>query len=192
MNHPCDESQTSAEDTCYSVRHRVFRAAWAVTWLVVASWTPAPMHRWRVAWLRIFGATVHPTAHVYGSARIWYPPNLHMGERACLGPDVNCYNMAQVTIGRRATISQGANLCTGTHDVDDPSHPLVTRPIAIGDSAWVASEAFVGPGVTVGEGAVLGARAVLFKDAVALGIYAGNPAILLKHRSRRALGEYYA
>lgn len=166
----------------YSAVNRVHRFVWGLCWLIFASWTPAPLHRWRVFLLRMAGADLHSSVHVYGSARVWYPPNLRMDEDACLGPSVMCYNMAPIALGRNAVVSQGAHLCAGTHDINDPLHRLITMPIIIGDGAWVAAEAFVGPGVTVNAGAVVGARAVLFKDAERLGVYAGNPAKLIKYR----------
>jgi putative colanic acid biosynthesis acetyltransferase WcaF len=171
----------------YSLRHRLFRVAWLVVWLLVAAWTPAPLHRWRVLWLRLFGAQVAPSAHVYGSARIWYPPYLRMEAHACLGPRVNCYCMAPIHLARNAIVSQGSHLCAGMHDIEDPHFQLVARPISIGADAWVAAEAFIGPGVTIGERAVVGARSVLFKDAEAGGVYAGNPAKLIRHRQLDAL-----
>jgi putative colanic acid biosynthesis acetyltransferase WcaF len=73
-------------------------------------------------------------------------------------------------------VSQGAHLCTGSHDIVDPNFPLVTKPIIIEAYAWIAAEAFVGPGVTVGEGAVLGARGVTFRDLSPWTVYVGNPA----------------
>ena len=166
----------------FSLRHRAFRAVWGVTWLLLASWTPPPLHRWRNLLLRLFGARIHPTARVYASVKIWYPPNLVMHAHASLGPGVNCYCMDTITVGEKAVVSQGAHLCCGTHDLADPDFQLQTRPIAISAGAWVAADAFIGPGVTIGQSAVIGARAVLFKHADALGVYAGNPARLIKQR----------
>jgi putative colanic acid biosynthesis acetyltransferase WcaF len=167
----------------------MFRSSWNVAWLLLAAWTPAPLHRWRVWLLNCFGAHVHATAHVYGSARVWYPPNLVMEAGSCLGPGVNCYCMASIRLGQGAIVSQGAHLCAGMHDIEDPEFQLLVRPIVLGAHAWIAAEAFVGPGVTVGEGAVLGARGVMFKDAVPHGVYAGNPAQLIKQRQLHAGGE---
>ena len=165
-----------------SLKHRLFRAVWIAAWNLLAAWTPAPMHRWRAFLLNLFGAKVHSTAHVYSSVRVWYPPNLYMEEHAALGPRVNCYCMAPIRLGARAVVSQGTYLCAGTHDIEDPDFQLVVKPIIIGADAWIAAEAFIGPGVTLGEGAVVGARTVLFKDAQAGGVYAGNPAQFIKQR----------
>jgi putative colanic acid biosynthesis acetyltransferase WcaF len=126
---------------------------------------------------------------VYGSVRIWYPPNLTMLAHAVLGPGVNCYCMDRVTIGEKAIVSQSAELCGGTHDIRDSNFQLVVRPISIESGAWVAAGAFVGPGVTVREGAVIGARAVMFRDAEPYGVYIGNPAQLIKQRKFRVSTE---
>jgi len=90
--------------------------------------------------------------------------------------------MDRITIGDYALVSQGAHLCAGSHDIGDPNFQLISRPIFIGSRSWVASEAFVGPGVTIGEGAVLGARAVAFKTLQPWTVYIGNPAQPLKER----------
>ena len=92
--------------------------------------------------------------------------------------------MAPIRIGANAVISQRAHLCAGTHDIDDAHFQLKAMPIDIGAAAWVATEAFVGPGVVVGEGAVLGARGVTVKDLEAWSVYAGNPARFIRLRQR--------
>jgi len=160
----------------------MLRALWVVTWGLLAAWTPPVLHGWRRWLLRLFGAAIAPTARIYGSVRVWYPPNLVVGDNAVLGPGVHCYSMAPIRIGAHATVSQRAHLCAGTHDVDDAHFQLLAMPIEIGAKAWIATEAFVGPGVVVGEGAVLGARGVTVKNLDAWGIYAGNPARFIRAR----------
>lgn len=168
----------------FSLKHRIFRGVWNIVWLLLASWTPPPLHPWRRFLLRLFGAKIGKHTRIYGSARIWYPPNLEMGDYSVLGWKVNCYSQGKVTLGRYAVVSQYSHLVSGTHEIDEPSFQLYTRPIVIGDNAWVASDAFVGPGVTVGEGAVLGARAVAFKNLDPWTVYVGNPARPARPRRR--------
>jgi putative colanic acid biosynthesis acetyltransferase WcaF len=166
----------------FALRHRALRFAWGVTWGLLAAWTPAPLHRWRALLLRLFGAQLAGNVRVHGSARIWYPPHLAMEENTLIGQRAIVHNIAPIRICRGAIVSQGAHLCTGTHDIDDPSFQLVASPILIGANAWVAAEAFVGPGVVLGEGAVLGARSVAVRDIAAWEVHAGNPARLIRMR----------
>lgn len=99
-----------------------------------------------------------------------------MGRTSSLGPEATCYSVAEISIGDYVTISQGAYLCSATHDYRDPNFSLVVGNISIEDGAWVAAGAFVGPGVKIGKGAVVGARAVVVKDLEAGVVVAGNPA----------------
>lgn len=166
----------------FSLRHRLLRLTWGVVWGLLGSWTPVPLHAWRRMLLRLFGARLHPTSKVYPRVQVWYPPNLEMDAYACMGQGVICYSMAPVKLDAYALVSQRAHLCAGTHDVDDPDFQLVAKPIHLKANAWVAAEAFVGPGVDVGEGAVLGARAVAFKDLEPWTIYVGSPAKAVRKR----------
>lgn len=138
--------------------------------------SPRPFWAWRRTLLRLFGAKVGSGAHVYPSARITIPWHLDLGEQCAVGDRAIIYALGTISIGDRATISQGAHLCAGTHDVQDPARPLVKLPIEIGADAWVAADAFIGPGVTVGDGAIVGARAVVMKDVCAHTTVVGNPA----------------
>ncbi len=169
----------------FSLWNRVVRLVWVTVWLLLASWTPPALRGWRRWLLRLFGATMHPTANVYGSARIWLPSNLNVHAYGAIGPRAIVYCMAPIVIGRYAIISQGAHLCAGTHDIEDHNFELHARPIHIGERAWIAAEAFVGPGVNVGDGAVLGARGCAMRDLSAWTVYTGNPAIIKRLRSIR-------
>lgn len=166
----------------FRLSHRAFRAVWIVVWILAAYWTPPPFNLWRILLLKIFGAKVHWTARVYGTSRIWFPPNLTMEERAVLGPGVICYCMGSIVIKRRAVVSQRTHLCGGTHSISDPHFQLIAKPIEIGERAWVAAEAFIGPGVSVGEGAVVAARSAVFASIKPWCIYRGNPATYIGER----------
>jgi len=166
----------------FSLRHRALRGAWNITWLLLAAWTPPPLHGWRRFLLRLFGAKIAPTARVYGSARIWYPPNLIMGQHTVIGWGTLCYSQEMVELEDYANVAQRSHLCTGTHDIDDPNFQLIAKPILIKRHAWVAADAFVGPGVTLHEGAVLGGRGVTFKSLEPWTVYGGNPAREIRKR----------
>lgn len=155
---------------------RIRRALWQIAWALLYRPSPTPAHGWRRGLLRLFGARIGAGAHPYPSARVWAPWRLRMDARSCLGPHVTCYSAAPIILETGAIVSQGAHLCAASHDFRRKGFPLVTGPIAIGESAWVAAEAFIGPGVVVGRLAVVGARAVVTKDVAPGRVVAGNPA----------------
>jgi putative colanic acid biosynthesis acetyltransferase WcaF len=173
---------TAGRARSFAWSHVLFRAAWNLVWALFAAWTPPQIHAWRRLLLNLFGARIAKGARVYGSARIWYPPNLVMEHGAVLGPHVVCYTMDRTVLGAHCTVSQYCHIVSGTHDTESETFQLYTRPVSIGSHAWLASGAFVGPGVTVGDGAVLGARAVTFKDLEPWTVYGGNPARRIRAR----------
>ena len=187
MTAPLDAAQSRAIEggASFSLGNRITRVVWGIAWLVLARFTPPPLHRWRRLVLLAFGARIGRGARVHASVAIWLPHNLEVGEQVLIGPGARIYNQGTITIGAWSVISQRAHLCASTHRVDDPGFQLECRPIAVGERCWVATEAFVGPGVTMGDGAVLAARGALFDDATTDGIYRGNPAALVRQRTRR-------
>ena len=157
---------------------------WNICWTLLARPFPRSMFMpWKRFLLRLFGAKISDTVNVYASATIFMPWNLEMKEYACIGPEVDCYNAAPIVIGNNAVVSQRTYLCTASHDISLASHPQIEKPIIIGDRAWVAAEAFIGPGVTVGEGAVVGARAAVFKNVEPWTVVGGNPARVINTRT---------
>jgi putative colanic acid biosynthesis acetyltransferase WcaF len=169
----------------FTLANRLRRLVWGLTAAVLYRPTPRPFHAWRAFLLRCFGAKLGSGCHFYPHVIVWAPWNLEAADQVVVGNGVNLYNMAKISIGRRAVISQGAHLCCGGHDYEDPTFQLIVKPISIGENAWVCAEAFVSAGVTVGEGAVIGARSVLVSDAEPWSVYVGHPAKLLKPRTTR-------
>lgn len=125
--------------------------------------------------VRCFGGQIGRDVHLHPTVRITIPWNLRIGDQAAVGDCAILYALGPIEIGPRATVSQYAHLCAGTHNWRDPARPLLKTPIQIGADAWVCADAFVGPGVRIGQGAILGARAVAMKDLPEAHIGVGNP-----------------
>lgn len=169
----------------FSLGNRLARVVWGLAWLVLCRFTPPPLHAWRAAVLRAFGARLGRGVRVHASVKIWLPANLELADNVLIGPGAILYNQGRISIGARTVVSQRAHVCASSHDIHDPNFQLVLRPVRIGAGCWVAAEAFVGPGVEMGDGAVLAARGALFGNAEPGGVYSGNPASYLKSRDLR-------
>jgi putative colanic acid biosynthesis acetyltransferase WcaF len=175
-----------ATQASFSLGNRLARLVWGWVWLLLFRPSPRPLHAWRCALLRLFGARLGEHVHVYPGVRIWAPWQLIIGSRVGVADGVTLYNMAPIRVGDNCTISQGAHLCAGSHDIASPHFQLVARPIALADHVWICAEAFVGPGVHIASGCVVGARAVVMTDIDApWTVWSGNPAELRKQRQLR-------
>lgn len=164
----------------FSLSHQLARALWGMSWLLLCRWTPRPLHFWRALVLRAWGAKVGRRTHVYAGAKIWAPWQLTLGDDSCIGDGADIYNVAPITLGPRAVVSQDAFLCTASHDHRLDDFPLTTAPIVLGAKAWVAARAIVLMGVTLGDGAVAAAGSVVTKDVPPDSVAAGNPAKIVR------------
>lgn len=146
--------------------------------------SPRLLWPWRNAMLRLFGASIGKHVRIFPTVDIIIPWTLTVGDYATIGDRVILYGLGQITIGARATVSQGAHLCAGTHSYRDPAFPLMKLPITVGEGAWICADAFIGPDVVVGDYAVVAARGVAVRDVAPWTIVAGNPAKFVKERPR--------
>ena len=179
-------------EASFSLGNRIGRVVWAGVYWTLFRPSPRPLHGWRAFLLRLFGARMGKGTHIYPGVRIWAPWNLDCGDAAGVASGAILYNQGFITIGKRAVVSQGAHLCAGTHDHEQPGFPLITMPITVGAEAWLGAECFVLPGVVIGEGAVVGARAVVVKDAPAWMVCVGHPAKPVKPRVYRPAENFSA
>ena len=170
----------------YSRKELILRVFWGIG-KVFFKYSPRICFSWRVFLLRLFGAKIGHSVHIYPSAIIYMPWNLEIGNYSAIGEDALIYNLGKVTLGNNVTISHRAHLCAGTHDYADPTLPLIKPPIVLQDNVWVCAEAFVGPNVVITEGAVIGAAAVISKNVDAWSVMAGNPAVFIKKRVLKGL-----
>lgn len=166
----------------FSLKSRISRALWGIVESTVFRFSPKPLHSWRSFLLRCFGAKVGKGVHVYPGVKIWAPWNLDLSDECGIANGVILYSQGEITVGKRAIISQGSHLCAGTHDYTKEGHPLVTKPIRVGDYAWITAEVFVHAGVSIGEGCVVGARSVVTRSMPAWMVCSGHPCEPVKER----------
>ena len=167
----------------HGFRNMAIRFMWSVAWVFAARWTPRfVLNSWRAFLLRLFGARVGRSCRLTSSMEVWMPSRLFMGSNVWIDRNVYLYDVERITIGDNAIISDGAYICTASHDITKSDFPLTTAPVTIGAGAWVAAQSIILPGVTIGEGAVVGAGSVVTKDVAPWTVVAGNPARVVKTR----------
>lgn len=141
-----------------------------------------PLSGIKVRLLRVFGAKVGRGVVIKPRVNIKYPWKLSIGAHAWIGEQVWIDNLAEVSIGAHACISQGAMLLCGNHNYKKPAFDLIVRPIVLEDGAWVGAQSVVCPGVRVGSHALLAVGSVATKDLPPYTIHQGNPAQYVKDR----------
>jgi putative colanic acid biosynthesis acetyltransferase WcaF len=155
-------------------------AAWylvkAVFFLSIFPW-PSSL---RVALLRFFGASAGERVVIRSRVQITFPWRLTLGDDVWLGEEVLLLTLAPVTIESDVCISHRAFLCTGSHDFRRETFDLVTKPITIRRSTWIAASAFIAPGVEVGEGSLVSAGSVVLDSVPPRTIVRGNPAVVVR------------
>lgn len=162
-------------------RNKLVETLWLIaSALLVRSGLPGS--RVRIWALRAFGARIGPRVVIKPYVKVKFPWRLSIGAHSWIGEGVWIDNLDEVRIGEHCCISQGAYLCTGSHDWSKETFDLITKPIHIEDGAWICAKAIIGPGVRVGRGAVLMLGTVATHDLVSATCYGTAPVVASRSR----------
>lgn len=118
--------------------------------------------------LQFFGARVGSGLVMHPNVRIKYPWRLSIGDNCWIGRDVWIDNLDHVVLESDVCISQGAYLCTGSHDHRSPTFELKTAPITVQHGAWICCRAVVLGGSTVQRLSLVAANQVYSSGAARL------------------------
>lgn len=100
------------------------------------------------------------------------------------------YIQGEVHIGKYVMMGQECRIYTSNHRIDRLDIPMcqqgldLEKPVFIEDDVWIGSRVTILPGIHIGHGAVIGAAAVVTKDVPEYAVVGGNPARILKYRTR--------
>jgi putative colanic acid biosynthesis acetyltransferase WcaF len=151
------------------------RALWLLVEAAVFLNPAVTSYRSKRYLLRRFGAQLGEDVTIKPNVHIKNPWLLTVGDHVWLGERSWIDNLAPVSIGSHACISQGAYLCTGNHDWTDPGMGLMVGEIHVGAGAWVGAFARIAPGVAIAEESIVSLGTVQLADTEPRGIYSGNP-----------------
>ena len=102
--------------------------------------------------------------------------NLRIGRGSLIGLDPLFNLDDRITIGERVSLGPSVKIYTSTHLLGPGSRRMspavVTKPVEIGDGAWIGVGAIILPGVRIGSGAVVSAGTVVSKDVPANTLFA--------------------
>jgi putative colanic acid biosynthesis acetyltransferase WcaF len=165
-------------------RPRWLEAMWLLAQTIFLA-SPLWGTRLRVAVLQLFGARIGRGVTIKPGVRIKFPWRLQVGDHCWIGESVWLDNLAEIHIGDHCCLSQGAYLCTGSHDWGRVSFDLMVKPIVLENEVWLAARSIVGPGVTAGRGAVLALGSAATSDLLPWHVHQGVPAVPVKLRKMR-------
>jgi len=188
---PQDNYQVNLAEcrTDWPARTKIKRGVWQCLIKPLYRLIPFRLSALRIGILRLFGARIGAHCNIQQRVDILIPWNLEMGDYVALGHDTVLLNFAKISIGSMTVVSQYTHLCAGSHDTSDPHFQLIYKPISIEPECWIASGAFIGPGVTLGRGCVVGARSVVTNSQPSWSICAGNPCRSIKERKIQPVGD---
>jgi maltose O-acetyltransferase len=154
--------------------HRVTTA------LLASEFLPA---KYRTKLMRRLGFDVSGDLCIWAGATL-RSKNISVGSGVFINVGFFHDGFDHLRIGNNVRIGQFVRVITATHDIGPASQrgliEVVGRPVTIKDGTWIGSGVTILPGATIGEGCVLAVNAVVMDSTVPNGLYAGNPARLVR------------
>ena len=117
--------------------------------------------------------------------------NIYVGNHVYFGSNYVIQSAhGEIVIGNHVMFGPGVHIHGGNHKFDQVGvyMDMITKeensdaPVIIEDDVWIGANTIILGGIHIGFGSVIGAGSVVTHDVVAGGIYAGNPAKLIKMR----------
>ena len=178
----------SAINPLNAARGRGYIDRWRKAWPDLSDWI-AYVAAWPVISIALRKRLLARRGHAFAAATRIRPATIVLGSRLSVGHgtfinrDCRIEAVDQVQIGAEVHVAPGVRLITLSHEIGPPDHRAgerFTKPIVIGDGAWIGAGATILPGVTVGCGAVVAAGAVVSSDVAPDTLVGGVPARQLR------------
>jgi acetyltransferase-like isoleucine patch superfamily enzyme len=136
-----------------------------------------PVRRLRLAFYRhVLDCRIGAGTYIYMGAWFDSRHGFRIGTNSVINPRCRLDNRGGITIGDNVNISADVTILTADHDLQASDFAGRSRPVSIGDYAFLGTRSMLLPGVTVGKGAAVAAGAIVSRDVDEYAIVAGIPA----------------
>jgi len=111
-----------------------------------------------------------------------------IGNNVQINPNTCLYG--SVKIGNNVMIGPNCTIVSGNHGILDNGVPMIEQScwskgkIIIEDDVWIGANCVILDGVIIRSGAIVGGGSVVTKEVPPKAIVAGNPAKIIKYRSK--------
>jgi maltose O-acetyltransferase len=119
---------------------------------------------------------IHMRCYFYGNKN-----EIRIGKNTVIGTGV--YLSGEIVIGDNVSLTAFSHIQSSSHYKNSPIFAGYSKPIIIGNRAWIGVRSYIGPGIHIGEGGILAAQSVLTKSIPPYTIWGGSPARALGERS---------
>jgi maltose O-acetyltransferase len=118
-----------------------------------------------------------------------YGKHIFIGKNVYIGMNCTFSDNNHIIIGDNVLIAGAVSIATATHSTEVAERvrpqghaPFTTfsKPVKIGDNAWIGTNVTIIPGVTIGEGTTIGAGSVVIRDIPANCVAVGNPCRVIR------------
>lgn len=119
-----------------------------------------------------------------------YGENISIGANTFVNTNCMLLDNNKITIGKNGLIAPYVQIYTASHpikaseriieDGNGSRYLTSSKPVQIGDNAWIGGNSVIFPGVTIGDNVTIGAGSVVTKDIPNNVLALGNPCKVVK------------
>lgn len=107
---------------------------------------------------------------------------LEIGKDTYFSGPITIHVKKRIVIGNDCSIAWNCTILDSNYHNVDVKSEIKTNEVMIGDRVWVGCNVTILQGVTIGDDVIVGAGSVVTTNLISEGVYAGNPAKLIRMR----------
>ena len=171
-------------------KEKIIRHCWFFVQQYLVATSPKFANKWRLFWLKMFGAQIGRGCYIASSAYVHLPWKIIMEDNVTI--DARCYLQGEIWFGEHAAIGNNVHIITEGHNVRSRYFEGTNNAVVIGSGCFIGGDAYIARGVHIGTLSVIGAKSVVWHDVPENSIAYGNPCECHGNRiDKREFSNYY-